>query len=453
MTHQAYAVIDLGFGDSGKGTIVDYLARKTGSNLVVRFNGGAQAGHNVVTPDGRHHCFSQFGSGTFVEGVRTLLTADVAIHPLGLQKEAAHLRQIGVPDALSRLFIDERCLVITPYHQALNCLKELSRGKDAHGSCGIGYGETIAQSISPNPNAKYGTMIAWNLRHPCTNQLEEIREWLLIQADELIKPAFDHHSESDLLWTKWYSLIKDKENVDVISKMFLEIGKQLRLVGHWDKGIVSEAKTPIFEGAQGVLLDEKWGFPPYYTWSNTTGSQIHDKYGLHPGDGSITTIGVVRAFPTRHGAGPFPTEDKSLAETVRGDFNLFNQWQGNLRIGYFDHVLNRYAMQACRVSNFPISALAVTHLDKLHGWVPTWKECSMYYPNIDTITNERRLDAEKLLWAEGDIRTNMLFDAKPGYEESSSDEHNVVRRIESYAEVPVVIKSTGSTAKNKISIL
>jgi adenylosuccinate synthase len=449
MAHQAYAVIDLGFGDSGKGTIVDYLARKTGSDLVVRFNGGAQAGHNVVTPDGRHHCFSQFGSGTFVEGVRTLLTSDVAIHPLGLQKEAAHLRQLGVPDALNRLLVDERCLVITPYHQALNCLKELSRGKDAHGSCGIGYGETVSHAISST--GKYGAFSAFELHYPSNSHLEELRDQLLTEVHELLWPTFDKNSESDLLWKKWYALILDKENVNVISKMFLEIGRQIHLTNpDGTRGFVQRAKTPIFEGAQGVLLDEEWGFPPYYTWSNTTGSQITDKFGLHPGDGAITTIGVVRAFPTRHGAGPFPTEDKSLAEKMRGDHNLFNPWQGNLRVGHFDHVLNRYAMQACRLNNFPIKNLAVTHLDGLRG-MDYWTHCELY--NIDQDPNKGCTDAEALMWAEGDKRTEMLSSVVPFSSETSADEHNVIRNIESYAGIPVVIKSTGPTAKNKVSLL
>lgn len=449
MAYQAYAVIDLGFGDSGKGTIVDYLARKTGSNLVVRFNGGAQAGHNVVTPGRcRHHCFSQFGSGTFVEGVSTLLTSDVTIHPIGLQKEAEHLRQIGVWDALNRLIIDAECLVITPYHQALNCLKELSRGKDIHGSCGVGYGETISHSRPP-ASGKYGAFSAWELHHPRDSHLEDVREQLFAEANELTKPGFDVGTESEIIWNKWYRLLKDKANVAVISKMFLEIGKQIHLTNpEGTRRFIEQANIPIFEGAQGVLLDEKWGFPPYYTWSNTTGSQIYDKFGLHPGDGSINTIGVVRAFPTRHGTGPFPTEDKSLAEKMRGDHNFYNRWQGNLRVGCFDHVLNRYAMQACLVNNFPITSLAVTHLDGLRG-MDMWSHCELY----DLDKRSGCTDAEALMWAEGDDRTKMLCSVKPYITETEADEHNVVRNIESYAGVPVVIKSTGPTANNKVSLL
>src|ERR1700736_3433551 len=106
-------VVDLAFGDCGKGTIVDFLARQTGAHTVVRFNGGPQAAHNVVTDDGRHHTFSQFGSATFVPGVRTFLSRFMLLEPYALFNEAAHLREVGISDALSRLLIDGRCSIIT----------------------------------------------------------------------------------------------------------------------------------------------------------------------------------------------------------------------------------------------------------------------------------------------------------------------------------------------------
>jgi adenylosuccinate synthase len=114
MSRIAYGVIDLGFGDSGKGTIVDFLIRHTGAKLVVRFNGGAQAGHNVVTTDGKHHTFSQFGSGSLVPGVKTVLSQDVAIHPIALQAEAKHLESLGVANPMENLIIHEKCLITTP---------------------------------------------------------------------------------------------------------------------------------------------------------------------------------------------------------------------------------------------------------------------------------------------------------------------------------------------------
>src|SRR5436190_2071933 len=106
---RAILVVDLAFGDCGKGTVVDFLTRRCGAHTVVRFNGGPQAGHNVVTSDGRHHTFSQFGSATFLPGVRTVLSRFMLIEPYALLNEAAHVRSVGVADALDRLLIHERC--------------------------------------------------------------------------------------------------------------------------------------------------------------------------------------------------------------------------------------------------------------------------------------------------------------------------------------------------------
>ena len=145
MNPRAFIVTGLGFGDCGKGTVTDALTRRFDARLVVRFNGGAQAGHNVVLPDGRHHTFAQFGAGTFVEGVRTHLASHVVVHPTALAVEADYLARGGVPDALSRLTADPRCLVTTPFHQAAGRLRERLSG---HGTCGVGVGETMRDALA-----------------------------------------------------------------------------------------------------------------------------------------------------------------------------------------------------------------------------------------------------------------------------------------------------------------
>ena len=99
----ATVVVDLGFGDAGKGTIVDWLVRRDDAAIVVRWNGGAQAGHTVVLDDGRHHTFAQLGAGSFVPGVRSHLARPVVVHPTGLLVEARHLEARGVADPLDRL--------------------------------------------------------------------------------------------------------------------------------------------------------------------------------------------------------------------------------------------------------------------------------------------------------------------------------------------------------------
>ena len=113
----AHVVLGLGYGDEGKGLVVDHLVRSTGARRVVRV-GGHQAAHNVVLPNGTHHTFAQFGSGTFTPGVVTHLSRFMMVDPLALAAEAAHLRSVGVPDALSRLTVDSMALLTTPYHRA-----------------------------------------------------------------------------------------------------------------------------------------------------------------------------------------------------------------------------------------------------------------------------------------------------------------------------------------------
>lgn len=128
---RAYIIAGLAYGDEGKGATVDYLCRRFPVGLVVRYNGGSQAGHNVVTPDGRHHTFSQFGSGTFIPGVRTHLSLYMLINPLNMIREEEHLREKGVTDAWDRLSIEGACLVVTPFHRIITgCLKNRAE-KDA----------------------------------------------------------------------------------------------------------------------------------------------------------------------------------------------------------------------------------------------------------------------------------------------------------------------------------
>ena len=114
---------------------------------MVRFNGGAQAAHNVITSDGRYHAFAQFGSGTFTPGVRTHLSRFVLVDPLALAAEAAHLASVGVGDALDRLTVDRDTLMTTPYHRLANQARERARGAARHGSCGMGIGETANYAL------------------------------------------------------------------------------------------------------------------------------------------------------------------------------------------------------------------------------------------------------------------------------------------------------------------
>src|SRR5687768_6543349 len=142
------AVIIIGalFGDEGKGLLTDYHAARFGSDVIVaRFNGGAQAGHTVVLPDGRRHIFSHFGSGTLT-GAATFLSRYFVSNPLLFLREAAELEAIGIASPV--IFADERAPVTTPYDMLINQWAETARGSAKHGSCGVGFGETVERSLS-----------------------------------------------------------------------------------------------------------------------------------------------------------------------------------------------------------------------------------------------------------------------------------------------------------------
>ncbi len=140
MEKRAWLVQGLIYGDEGKGQTVDFICRTRDVNLVVRFCGGPQSGHNVVTPEGLHHEFSQFGSGTFIDGCRTFLSRFMLIEPFSMMNEERHLQELGIRDAFDRTLVDEQCLVITPFQKAVNQIHQRVHGR--HSSCGRGVGQT-----------------------------------------------------------------------------------------------------------------------------------------------------------------------------------------------------------------------------------------------------------------------------------------------------------------------
>ena len=138
-----FIVLGLGFGDEGKGTIIDYLTRKHEIPLVIK-TGGPQQAHNVVEPNGRWHCFSQFGSGTFFPGTKTFLSKGMMVEPGNLLRESYALREKGEQGTLTRIIIDSDATIITPFERMVSQMREISRGEKRFGSCGMGVGETAS---------------------------------------------------------------------------------------------------------------------------------------------------------------------------------------------------------------------------------------------------------------------------------------------------------------------
>ncbi|WP_431963998.1 adenylosuccinate synthetase [Actinacidiphila sp. bgisy160] len=325
-------VVDLGYGDAGKGTVVDRLCASGPVRAVVRFNGGAQAAHNVVTTDGRHHTFAQFGSGT-LQGVPTHLSRFMLVDPLALAAEADHLTTLGVTAPYAFLSVDRAARLTTPYHAAANRLREQARGAARHGSCGMGIGETAAYALAHPEEAPTAGDCASRPR--LLRKLRLLRDRL---ADEFGRrlPAPPPEDCADALTA---------------------FARAVTLTGDGHLARVLREGAVVLEGAQGVLLDEWHGFHPYTTWSTTTFANAETL--LAEAGRQARRLGVVRTYTTRHGPGPHVTEDRELAPLLPEPHNDHGPWQGAFRTGHFDAVAHRYAVEACG----GVDALAVTHLD------------------------------------------------------------------------------------------
>jgi adenylosuccinate synthase len=444
------SLLGLGFGDCGKGLFTDYLCRRWGAHTVVRFNGGAQAGHNVVLPDGRHHTFAQFGAGSFVPGSVTLLAFPVVVHPGALLVEEAYLRRAGVADALRRIVIDGRCRVTTPFHQAAGRMRELARGAQAHGSCGVGVGETVGHGIDhPDQIVRYA-----DLAQPAQvlATLERMRRTLRAGfGARCAQPSSQEAYAAELavlddasLGARWLEQIAPlTRQVPPASRA--QVAARLHLPG-----------CVLFEGAQGVLLDEWRGFHPHTTWSSIHPASVEAVAADAGQHGRVEHLGILRSYMTRHGNGPLPTHDARL-DHLAEPHNRSDGWQGRFRRGHPDALLLRYAL---RVAG-PLDGLLVSHLDAVGRdgglrWCTGYEDEHAY--GMDGTSGglctrdpvSRRIDAI-LPGAARDLAHQerlgrLLARARPHYAEAPvANAAQFVARLEALAGLPVWFGSHGPT--------
>jgi adenylosuccinate synthase len=425
MAH-AYLVIGLAFGDEGKGLTVAHLTEKHKAKLNVRFNGGAQAAHNVVSNAGVHHMFSQFGSGSFTPGCRTLMSRETIICPGSLLSEGMHLRNF-VPDAFDRMHIEENALVGTRFQMAANRIREMARGKGRHGSCGMGINETVQDADYFEEDALH----AGDLVNPVRlrEKLEMIQQhnWQKVEA-----LAAGLEKTADLVEeVRW---LTDKGYIDIeaeTAQILIERAKVHIVNEDWLDEELAGDGTIVFEGAQGVLLDQFMGFMPHCTRSTTT---FNNAYLLMKGHLNFTRVGVLRTYLTRHGAGPMPSEDPEL---IRNGYieahNEWNVWQNAFRAGHFDHTLLRYAIKACG----GVDEISLTHCDK----TPSGKVCTRHSLDGNLVPNYHLPRDLRDQQANG----RDLAIAQPVYENRPETIEHTVARI---AKAPVAYKSYGPSPKD-----
>lgn len=378
-----WLVAGLGYGDETKGSVTDWLVRRTGATTVVRYNGGAQAGHRVVLPDGREHIFSQFGSGTFVPGVRTHLSRFMLVEPIGMLREEEHLQSLGCADAFRRTTIDETAPVITPFHIAANRILELARGVARHGSCGLGIGETVEDLREAGADA----LCARDLASAAVLQkkLAGVRDRKLAKIRRVLGGIPEGND-----FSCWREILDDNDVAGWYAwclERYAEFARHAHIVGGRRLRELLAEGGVVFEGAQGMLLDPAHGFQPHVTKTDITFANANTLLQEAGYDGPRTRVGVIRGYMTRHGNGPLITEDESLSAAIPDARNEENDWQGVFRVGHFDAVAARYALEAIGGAD----ELAVTCLDRLFG-LPEVKVCTKYLAadRDETLGDSRR---------------------------------------------------------------
>lgn len=431
---KAYLCVGLGYGDESKGSVVDWLCRKSDNPLVVRFNGGPQAAHNVVTPEGKHHTFAQFGAGTLA-GAATYLSRHMLVNPLNLLAEDKGLQDIGITHAMNRLRISPWAKLITPWHKALNRASERASGSLRHGTCAQGIGEAMR----------------WHER--CPELTIEAQHRALYERASRVRDEF-----LDYLRTMMPDQYAIEAHVfeDQVLDDFVRASQAVlngRLLS--DEAALADDRDYIFEGAQGVLLDEWYGWHPFTTWSTTTFENAEDLLASAEAyDMNVTRLGLIRALPTRHGHGPFPTE--SVIPRSRNEHNQTNEWQGSWRVGWPDLLTLRYATEVCK----GIDELVVTCMDQLldeiriayeyetAGRVEEW----FTYPHLTRPHVATRILPQRIDLPQSGLRTIELRNSAPRYLEvaGAGAADQLLDALSHAASAPVTVCSYGPTALDKV---
>ncbi|MBI5733091.1 adenylosuccinate synthetase [Candidatus Jorgensenbacteria bacterium] len=456
---QIFIVTGLGYGDEGKGGTTHWLCSTHRAHTVIR-TGGAQAFHRVLTASGKEHIFSQFGSGT-LRGSATHLSKNMVIDPHAILAEGEALKhEQGISSVFETLTIHEDALVISPFQLIAGRLREILRGKNRYGSVGIGIGETILDAEIPEAIP----IRAKDLTKPdIAEKLEAIRLHKLTEFEALADRA---SLVSDEIREAVCSKVNELENHDIVQwavERFAELAKRVRIVDtdYVAEKILSVPGTIVVESSQGVLLDRWYGFHPFITKVRAVPEIAFNLIDECNYDGEVKSFGILRAYHTRHGSGPFVTENQKLTKELPDTTNGNHAWQGSFRVGYFDMVAAKYAIEACR--GF-IDGLVITCLDRIQS-PDVWEYCDAYQLPTDTVhdgffsINKRggveRIIARHKTGNEQSERQeklgNFLRTCTPTLMTAPKD--SIIPTIEGNLGLPVIVKSFGPTENDKIEII
>lgn len=337
------SVVGILWGDEGKGKIIDYLAE--GVDVVVRYGGGHNAGHTILIGTERV-VLHLIPSGILRPGVINVIGNGVVVDPLHLVAEVNALRQKGAVVEFGRnLMVSERAHLILPVHRALDQMAERLRGESRIGTTGRGIGPAYADRAS-RCGLRAGDLVR-------ERRLRSGLERLLAEKNPILEAFGEAPMEMDVLYGQLVEVGR------ILAPAILDTGALLR-------DAAREGRRILCEGAQGVLLDVDHGTYPFVTSSNASTGGIPSGTGL-PGSSITQVTGVVKAYATRVGTGPFPTElHGAVGDRLREAGREYGSTTGRpRRCGWFDAVAVRYAIDVSGTG-----ALALTNLDVLTGFDP-----------------------------------------------------------------------------------
>ena len=416
-------VIGTQWGDEGKGKVVDLLTDR--ASAVVRFQGGHNAGHTLVIGD-KKTVLHLIPSGVLRENVQCLIGNGVVLSPEALLKELAMLEENGVP-ARERLRISEACPLILPYHVALDHAREIARGKKAIGTTGRGIGPAYEDKVSRR-GLRLGDLFH---RERFAAKLGEVLDYhnFVLQHYFKVDPV-DFNQVLD-------QTLAMRDELEPLVDDVTELLYQHQRAGN----------NIMFEGAQGALLDIDHGTYPFVTSSNTTAGGASTGSGMGPLYFDYV-LGITKAYTTRVGSGPFPTELYDgvelldvVGEHLARQGHEFGSTTGRpRRCGWFDAVALRRSAQINSVSG-----LCITKLDVLDG-LDNISICVGY-------KYDGEIRQTPPVGAEAFEAVEPVYENMPGWKESTvgvkaydelpANAKAYLKRIEEVTEIPIDIISTG----------
>lgn len=409
-------IVGAQWGDEGKGKIIDFLASK--ADVIVRSQGGNNAGHTVIVGNNKY-AFHLMPSGVLYENKINVVSNGVVFDPEGFLKEIEILEKQGINT--SNILIDERVHVIFPYHKKIDALEEAARGNDPIGTTQKGIGPCYMDKVERS-GIRLGEML----------EPELFKERLFMQVERKNKVIEKIYNDKGF----------DKEE---IYNQYCEYAEKLRKYVTDTTVVVHEAleanEKVLFEGAQGTLLDIDLGTYPYVTSSHPTSGGFCVGAGVGPKT-IKEVVGVVKAYTTRVGKGPFPTElNDEIGDLIREKGNEFGTTTGRpRRCGWFDGVMLKYTARVNGLTSISLMLLDVlSGFDKIKlctGYDIEGKNVQNFPASLNTLGKCIPIYEELDGWHE-DITTITDFEDLP------LNAKKYIQKIEEYVGIPVKIISVG----------